>query len=129
PGSPAARGPATRARPVPPAHIRTVRSLLTCIPPTRLTVAMQPRWDFVRLVSAALPAYALVGGLVSFSGWALGIPRFIDWWDTGISIKTNTAVCIALLALALLLHLLWQLRIVALGAASLAGIIALATLL
>src|SRR5690606_12234713 len=91
-------------------------------------VPMQPRRDFVRLASITLAAYALLGGLVSFAGWALGIPRFIDWWNVGITIKTNTSLCIAALGAAMLLfHLRARLASVAL--AMLAGAVGFASML
>src|SRR5690606_14333937 len=65
---------------------------------------MQPRWGFVRLASVVLAGSVLVGGLVSFAGWPLDLPRLTDWWNTGITIKTNAALCLVALAAALLLH-------------------------
>ncbi len=90
---------------------------------------MQPRWDFVRLVSMLLAGLALCGGVVSFAGWALDTPAFIDWWNTGITIKTNTSLCVVFLASALLLYQGVRARIAALVLASLAGAVGGATLL
>ena len=92
-------------------------------------VSMQPRWDFVRLVSMLLAGLALCGGVVSFAGWALDTPAFIDWWNTGITIKTNTSLCVVFLASALLLYQGVRARIAALVLASLAGVVGGATLL
>lgn len=83
----------------------------------------------MRLVAAVLAAYALLGGLLSFAGWALEIPRFTDWWNTGLTIKTNSALCLIMLATALLLHLLRRLEPIALALAALAGAVGAITLL
>ena len=36
--------------------------------------------------------YGVVGGLISFAGWALDVPRLTDWFGKGISIQPNTTV-------------------------------------
>jgi signal transduction histidine kinase/ActR/RegA family two-component response regulator len=35
----------------------------------------------------------LVGGVVSLLGWVFAVPRLIDWFGYGITIKTNPALC------------------------------------
>ncbi len=47
--------------------------------------------------------YALVGGVLSFLGWVLDVPRLTDWEGDGITIKPNTALCLIAAALALIL--------------------------
>jgi signal transduction histidine kinase/ActR/RegA family two-component response regulator len=56
-----------------------------------------------RGVSIAAAVYAIVGGAVGFSGWALDLPRLTDWNNEGISMFPNTALCAALSGTALLL--------------------------
>src|SRR5688572_11482410 len=43
-------------------------------------------------VAVACGGGAAIGGSVSMLGWALGIPRFIDWDGDGITIKFNASV-------------------------------------
>jgi signal transduction histidine kinase/ActR/RegA family two-component response regulator len=59
-------------------------------------------WNVSRTIAALTGGYALVGGALSFIGWAADIPSFIDWWGTGIVIKANTALAIACCGIALL---------------------------
>lgn len=47
-----------------------------------------------RLLCLTLAGYALLGAAASLAGWWMEIPRLTDWWDTGITIKANTAVCL-----------------------------------
>ena len=61
-----------------------------------LTVTSAPKY-----VSVVAGGYALIGGLVSLSGWALGIQRLTDWNGSGIAMKANTAVAIAVAGAAL----------------------------
>lgn len=49
-----------------------------------------------RVTGALLGLYALVGGVVSFTGWSFNLPRLTDWYNNGISIQPNT--CIAVIA-------------------------------
>src|SRR5690606_40529976 len=94
-----------------------------------MTVSMQPRWDFVRLASVLLAGYALAGGLVSFAGWALDVPGFLDWWNAGLTIKTNTSLCVILMAGALLLYQGPRAHNVALGLAAGSGMLGFVSLL
>lgn len=41
-----------------------------------------------------LGLYALVGGFLSFLGWAADVPRLADWFNLGISIQPNTTVAV-----------------------------------
>ena len=50
------------------------------------------RWS--RAVVTVLGAYALIGGLVSFLGWAADAPRLTDWEGSGVSIQPNTTVAV-----------------------------------
>ena len=54
-------------------------------------------------ISIALSLYALLGGAVSFSGWPLDIRRFTDWYNVGISIQPNAALCVIFAGLSLVL--------------------------
>jgi signal transduction histidine kinase len=48
-----------------------------------------------------LGALVFAGGLVSFLGWALDVPRLTDWLNDGISIQPNTTVLMMLSGAAL----------------------------
>src|SRR5215207_8262388 len=50
------------------------------------------RWP--RFAALAFGAYAFVGGLTSFLGWAADLPRLTDWEGSGISIQPNTTVVV-----------------------------------
>ena len=52
--------------------------------------------DWPRVAGALLGLYALVGGVLSFTGWVFNLPRLTDWYNNGISIQPNT--CIAVMA-------------------------------
>lgn len=54
-----------------------------------------------RYASVCAAAYAILGGLLSFAGWAADIPRLTDWWGTGITIKANTAIGICVVGVAI----------------------------
>src|SRR5262245_32987207 len=56
-----------------------------------------------RHVALIAGAYVLIGGIVSFSGWAFGVERFTDWNGSGIAIKANTALAAAAAGAALLI--------------------------
>jgi signal transduction histidine kinase/CheY-like chemotaxis protein len=56
-----------------------------------------------RYASVCAAAYAILGGLLSFAGWAADIPRLADWWGTGITIKANTAIGICTVGVAIAL--------------------------
>lgn len=56
----------------------------------------------LKLLSFLLALYALVAGLICFSGWAFDIPRFTDWLNDDVSIQPNTAVLTALAGAAIL---------------------------
>ena len=77
---------------------------------------------WLRRLSAMLAVSALLGGVVSFCGWALDIPRLTDWVDSGISIQPNTAVLIALAGAAMLLLQFGKRRL----AVALGGLVAVA---
>lgn len=57
--------------------------------------------------------FAVVGGLVSFLGWALDVPRLGDWFNNGITIQPNTTVAVMCAGAALLLLSLGYHRVVA----------------
>src|SRR5690242_13822183 len=59
-----------------------------------------------RILCASAGAYALLGGLVSFCGWLSENDRLKDWWDTGITMKANTAIAAILMGSVLVLHAL-----------------------
>jgi signal transduction histidine kinase len=50
-----------------------------------------------------LSLYPLVGGLLSFAGWALDVPRLTDWQGNGISIQPNASLLAAAASAAVLL--------------------------
>jgi hypothetical protein len=50
-----------------------------------------------------LGIYALLGGIVSFIGWAANIPRLTDWNNNGISIQPNAAIAATAAGTALVL--------------------------
>ena len=85
--------------------------------------AVNHRSDHPRLawVVATCGAYALLGGVSSFVGWAFDVRRLTDWYDNGISIQPNAAICVALSGLALVLLGVQRLR----GAAVCGAIVAL----
>ena len=47
------------------------------------------------IASITLGCYALLGGFLSFAGWAADIPRLTDWIGDGISIQPNTTVAVS----------------------------------
>ena len=61
------------------------------------------RQGWVRVFALALGCYALGGGVTSFSGWALDVPRLTDWEGNGISIEPNATLCVLLSGFALIL--------------------------
>jgi signal transduction histidine kinase/CheY-like chemotaxis protein len=56
-----------------------------------------------RVAAAALGLYALIGGAVSFIGWAADLPLLADWDRDGIAIQPNTTIAAILSGAALLL--------------------------
>src|SRR5262245_9104044 len=54
-------------------------------------------------VARGLALYALLGGALSFLGWAADVPRLTDWEKTGVSIQPNTALAVVASSAALLL--------------------------
>ncbi len=47
-----------------------------------------------RASALVLALYAVAGGLVSFLGWALDVPRLTDWEGNGVSIQPNTTIAV-----------------------------------
>ncbi len=45
-------------------------------------------------ILTGLQIYVIVGGLVSFIGWAADVPRLTDWHKNGISIQPNTTIAV-----------------------------------
>lgn len=56
-----------------------------------------------RAVSAVAACYAIVGGAITLFGWAFDIQRLTDWNNEAISMFANTAACVVLGGVALLL--------------------------
>ncbi len=54
-------------------------------------------------MSVAAASYAVIGGGISLAGWALDIERLTDWRNDNISIFANTATCILMGGISLLL--------------------------
>jgi PAS domain S-box-containing protein len=48
-----------------------------------------------RYWAIALGLYTALGGLISFSGWAMNQPRLTDWFHLGLSIQPNAALAAA----------------------------------
>jgi signal transduction histidine kinase len=46
--------------------------------------------------SVVLGYYALLGGLISFAGWAADLPHLTDWFGDGISIQPNATLATTL---------------------------------
>ncbi len=57
----------------------------------------------VHIASVTLGYYGLLGGLLSFAGWAADLPRLTDWVGEGISIQPNATLAATLGGCALLL--------------------------
>jgi signal transduction histidine kinase/CheY-like chemotaxis protein len=53
-------------------------------------------------VSIGAGLYAVVGGLVTLAGWAFDLRRLTDWNDENISMFANTAACVVMIGVALL---------------------------
>jgi signal transduction histidine kinase/ActR/RegA family two-component response regulator len=82
-------------------------------PPVRLAAAR---------VALILALYPLVGGLLSFAGWALDVPRLTDWEGTGISIQPNACLAAVGASVAVVLVVLGRRAPAALVAAAVAVI-------
>lgn len=54
-----------------------------------------------RAVSVAAGVYAIAGGIVSLTGWALNLPRLTHWINDGIAMFPNAAICAVVGGLAL----------------------------
>jgi PAS domain S-box-containing protein len=62
-----------------------------------------------RTLIAGLAGYVLLGGLVSFLGWAADLPRLADWDKDGIAIQPNATIAAMAAGTALLLST-WEFR-------------------
>jgi len=72
---------------------------------SQLSETVLPRSSHVaRNLGIILAAAALLGGLISATGWVTGIYRFTDWELDGIAIKFNTAIAITLVSIGLLTY-------------------------
>jgi signal transduction histidine kinase/PAS domain-containing protein/ActR/RegA family two-component response regulator len=69
------------------------------------SIGDEGRYSRTRVIVRALGLYALIGGFVSFIGWAANVPRLTDWYNNGISIQPNTTVAVMCSGLAVLLLL------------------------
>jgi hypothetical protein len=56
-----------------------------------------------RNASLILGLYAVLGGVVSFAGWAADLPRLTDWNGGGISIQPNATIAAFTSGVAILL--------------------------
>ena len=63
----------------------------------------EPIYRVSRAVSLAAALYAIVGGATTLFGWAFDVRRLTDWNNEGISMFPNTATCVVLGGIALLL--------------------------
>jgi hypothetical protein len=62
-----------------------------------------PARDAVTGLAIVLGAYAVLGGLLSFFGWPLDVPRLTDWLNDGVSIQPNACVLLMLSGAAVML--------------------------
>jgi PAS domain S-box-containing protein len=73
-----------------------------------------PRGDFkapltarsravARAITGGIGAFALIAGVISFSGWMLDLPRLARWFGGEVYIQPNTAVAVAIAGLGLIL--------------------------
>jgi PAS domain S-box-containing protein len=69
--------------------------------PELATLARLPRWQ--RYWPIALGLYAIVGGAVSFAGWAADSPRLASWDGSGISIQPNATIAVMCAGVAVVL--------------------------
>ena len=51
------------------------------------------RQAVIRGVPLLAAVYSVLGGAVSFLGWAIDLPRLADWNNSGITMKANAALC------------------------------------
>src|SRR4029453_14835020 len=58
---------------------------------------------WAQLASVLFGLYALVGGFISFAGWAADMPRLADWDGNGISIQPNATLAAVLAGTTLIL--------------------------
>lgn len=63
-------------------------------------------WFVVRFLPPAAALFAIVGGIVSMTGWLTGNRRLLDWDLDGITIKFNAAFCVTAVGIGLLLSAL-----------------------
>ena len=70
------------------------------VPPPSLD---EPYYRISRALTLAAALYAIVGGVITLVGWAFEIRRFTDWNNEGISSFPNTAACVVLAGMSLLL--------------------------
>jgi hypothetical protein len=61
---------------------------------TRVTPGPTRGERLSRRISLVAASYAFLGGLCSFLGWALNVPRLTHWLGRGIAIQPNTCVLI-----------------------------------
>lgn len=54
-------------------------------------------------MSAVVATYVVLGGVLSFAGWAFGIQRLTDWEGSGISIQPNPCLAVTAAGAALFL--------------------------
>ena len=78
-------------------------------------------WDPLKWTVTALGWYLLVGGLISFLGWAFDQPRLTGWDGSGISIQPNATIATIATGSALLLLVARRHRVTA----ALGGLVAL----
>lgn len=70
---------------------------------TSMTFFRNP-FPFIKVplsIAMAATLFAFAGGLLSLIGWFTETPSLVDWWDTGIRIKANTAILIIATAVSL----------------------------
>jgi hypothetical protein len=68
---------------------------------TKFNELWEARWP--RFVSIGLGSFVFLGGMISFLGWLLNVPRLTHWDGNGISIQPNTTVTVMACGVGLIL--------------------------
>jgi len=89
--------------------------------------AQAPRRGLLAILTC-LQVYVIVGGLLSFIGWAANVPRLTDWYANGISIQPNTTIAVMSSGIGLAL-LTWGRRRLAAGVGAFVALIGATVLL
>jgi PAS domain S-box-containing protein len=55
------------------------------------------------ILAPSLGVYALIGGMISFTGYVADLPRFADWVNAGIAIQPNASIAVMAAGVAVVL--------------------------